>query len=108
MQLALGLSAGTALLAGPSFEGPKTIWTGAASTLWSDNNNWTCEFSPCIPIQSLFTAILSNQPVNSTSQNDLSVDQLRNLQVFGSGYRVTGNPLTLDGLQIGQDRKSVV
>lgn len=102
MQLALGLSAGTALLAGPSFEGPKTIWTGAASTLWSDDNNWTCEYSPCIPIQSLFTAILSNQPVNSTSQNDLSVDQLRNLQVFGSGYRVTGNPLTLDGLQIGQ------
>lgn len=102
IQLALGLSTGAAVLAGPSFEGPKTVWTGAASTLWSDDNNWACDYAPCIPIQSLFTAILGTQPVNSTTQNDLAVDQLRNLQVFGSGYRVTGNPLTLDGLQITQ------
>jgi autotransporter-associated beta strand protein len=102
IQLALGLSTGTAVLAGPSFEGPKTVWTGTASTLWSDDNNWACDYSPCIPIQSLFTAILGSQPVNTTSQNDLPVDQLRNLQVVGSGYRVTGNPLSLDGLQIGQ------
>lgn len=90
------------VLAGPNFNGPASFWKGSVSTLWSEEANWACSIGPCVPLNSLQTAILGSLPTTAITRNDLTTGFLRNVQVSGSGYRVKGNPLTLDGLFIGQ------
>ena len=89
-------------LAGPNFNGPASFWKGSVSTLWSEEANWACSIAPCVPLNTLQTAILGSLPTTAITRNDLATGFLRNVQVTGSGYRVTGNALTLDGLFIGQ------
>lgn len=84
-------------LAGPNFNGPASFWKGSVSTLWSEEANWACSIAPCVPLNVLQTAILGSLPTTATTRNDLATGFLRNVQVTGSGYRVTGNALTLDG-----------
>ena len=100
--LALAAYGAGVVMAGPNFNGPASFWKGSVSTLWSEEGNWACSIAPCVPLNSQQTAILGSLPATAITRNDLATDFLRNVQVTGSGYRVTGNALTLDGLFIGQ------
>lgn len=67
-------------------------WTGAVSNLWSNPGNWTNGSPASDPIAVLvFPAVAANK----SNQNDLTGVKMSQLKFEGSGYSITGNPVTL-------------
>src|SRR6187401_459052 len=69
-------------------------WVGAASNLWSNQNNWNPVGVPSAGDNLAFPA---GQP-NSTQVNDLPPSTVFNILHFnGMGYRISGNAIGLTG-----------
>src|SRR5437879_4064175 len=68
------------------------IWTGAASSLWSNPANWT-DGSPASDIapELAFPA----GAANLVNQNDLTGLKIQQINFAGSGYAISGNAITL-------------
>jgi len=71
-------------------------WTGAVSGNWNVPGNWDTG----IPTSGTTTAIVFDQAIQPTTNNDIPGGLTLNSLVFGSGSGVrttSGNPLTFDG-----------
>jgi len=71
-------------------------WTGAVSGNWNVPGNWDTG----VPIGGTTTALVFDQAIQPTTNNDIPGGLVLNSLVFGSGSGVrttSGNPLTFDG-----------
>jgi hypothetical protein len=73
---------------------PPKVWTGTASALWSNGNNWNPIGTPTSGDSLVFPTSASN----FTNTNDLVGLSLTSIQAFDNSYVINGNAITLSGV----------